>query len=72
MSKPQERQILAVVREHVRARGWPDPGDMPHVITEGGTFWRVTFDLPEGVLGGVPIVDVDKKTLQVISSCHTQ
>ena len=37
-----------------------------------GDQWEVTYELPEGMLGGAPVVLVDKKTGRVIRSFRTQ
>ena len=71
MPRSQEQAIMEVVQEHIHRRGWTVP-DLPHVITEEKTCWLVTYVLPEDMLGGVPVVRVDKKSLNVTSSCHTQ
>ncbi len=63
---------MAAAREHILAHGWPYPADLPYVITEHKTSWHVTFELPESMVGGVPEVELDKKTLKVIWSYHTQ
>jgi hypothetical protein len=73
LSESEERRIMDVVRGYIRAQpDWPDPGDLPYVITDHRTYWHVTFEQPEGAPGGVPIICVDKETLQVFGAYHTK
>ena len=34
--------------------------------------WRVTFGLPENMIGGTPVIFIDKKTLEVMHAYGTQ
>ncbi|TGK34323.1 hypothetical protein EHQ12_16470 [Leptospira gomenensis] len=34
--------------------------------------WRITYELPEGYMGGTPVVFIDKKTMQVLHAYGTQ
>lgn len=41
-------------------------------VSEQDTVWEVTHDLPDGVLGGAPVVAIDKRTCMVVRAWHTQ
>ena len=41
-------------------------------ITDTGTSWEVRKPFPKGVLGGGPVVEVDKNSLRVIRAYHEQ
>jgi len=42
------------------------------LISERGNLWQITYQLPEGTIGGVPTVIVDKRTCEVVDFHHTQ
>ena len=44
----------------------------PEVLLDRGTYWEYTFELPANVIGGVPVVEIDKQTLKVLKAYHTQ
>jgi NTF2 fold immunity protein len=44
----------------------------PPVVHDKGDAWEVEYELPSGVLGGTPVVAVEKATLKVLRSFHTQ
>lgn len=46
-------------------------GSSPRVL-EQDVVWKVTYDLPDGVLGGAPVVAIDKRTCRVVRAWHTQ
>lgn len=49
-----------------------DLREFKQVISEDAKFWELTYELPITMLGGVPIVTIDKKTCQVVRIVHTQ
>lgn len=51
---------------------WFDPGEMKRKISENGHLWELTYELPETMIGGVPIVTIDKRTCEVVRVIHTQ
>jgi hypothetical protein len=42
------------------------------VVKDEGDHWEVTYELPEDMIGGAPVVIIDKRTMQVIRSFRTQ
>ncbi len=56
------------------ARQYPffDAAGLKPLISEQGNLWRLTYELPRGTLGGVPIVTIDKRTCLVVHAEHTQ
>jgi hypothetical protein len=42
------------------------------IVSETAGFWEVTYQLPAGTLGGVPIVTIDKRTCTVVRAQHSQ
>lgn len=56
------------------ARQYPDfdPSGKTLAVREDGGQWRVTYKLPPTMLGGAPVVLLDKATLAVVRSFRTQ
>jgi hypothetical protein len=44
----------------------------PPVIRDTGDTWEVEYQLPSGVVGGTPVIVVEKANLNVVHSFHTQ
>jgi hypothetical protein len=42
------------------------------VLSEAGQLWEVTYELPKGMLGGVPIITIDKQTCTIVRAEHSQ
>ena len=42
------------------------------VIKDTGEYWRAYYELPEGMVGGSPVMIIDKRTKEVIRSFRTQ
>ena len=72
MSQPS-CDVLQVAQEYI-AKRFPsfDVTRFKPVISEQGSFTEVTYELPKGTLGGVPIMVVDRKTCRVIKAIHSQ
>ena len=49
-----------------------DPAGLKLVISETRNLWEVTYELPKGMLGGAPIITIDKRTCTVVRAEHTQ
>lgn len=64
---------LSVARQYIEKR-YPafDPTGLKPVISDDGDLWKLTYELPPNMLGGVPIVTIDKRTCTVIRAEHTQ
>jgi len=41
-------------------------------ISETDSLWELTYELPRGTLGGVPIITIDKRTCAIVRAIHTQ
>ena len=72
MSKA-ERQAIATA-EILIAKKYPDfdKAKMRIVIRSMGDHWEVSYELPSDMLGGAPVVLIDKRTGVVIRSFRTQ
>ena len=72
MSKP--KCDIAKVAEEYIAKRYPffDATGMKLVISETENRWEVTYKLPEDMLGGAPVIDIDKRTCAVVRAQLTQ
>jgi hypothetical protein len=72
MSQPR-CDMLRVAQEYI-AKRYPsfDPSGLKLVISEEGNFWQLTYELPEGMLGGAPIITIDKRTCTIVRAQHSQ
>ena len=66
MSQP--RCDAARIAEEYIAKKYPffDPNQMKLVISESENHWEVTYQLPENMLGGAPVIAIDKRTCAVV------
>jgi hypothetical protein len=64
---------LKIALEYI-ARRYPhfDPAGLKQVISERDNLWELSYELPEDMLGGVPIITIDKRTCTVVRAVHTQ
>ena len=64
---------LRVAQEYI-AKRFPsfDPAGLKPVISQTEDFWELTYELPPGTLGGVPIITVDKRSCTIVRAKHTQ
>ena len=70
----QPKCDLLQIAEAYIARRYPffvQAGTTP-VISDKGNLWEVTYELPEGMLGGAPIISIDKRTCIVVRAQITQ
>jgi hypothetical protein len=51
---------------------WKDEYARPSTVIDHGDYWEYTFPLPVGMVGGSPVVYIDKRTLQVTKMFHEQ
>jgi NTF2 fold immunity protein len=68
-----ECTVARVAERHIAVR-YPEFDSIknpPIVQNKGGT-WEVYYELPKEVLGGTPVVVIEKATLKVLRSFHTQ
>jgi hypothetical protein len=49
-----------------------DPAGLKQVISEQDNLWELTYGLPEGMLGGAPIITIEKRTCTIVRARHTQ
>lgn len=49
-----------------------DPKGMKPKISENDQIWELTYVLPDTMIGGAPIVTIDKKTCTVVRIIRTQ
>lgn len=74
-----DRTLLRIAKEHI-LKNRPEWGyeiDHPYSVRDKGSYWEVVFSLPapkdgELVLGGVPVVWIEKESMKVIRLYHTQ
>jgi hypothetical protein len=64
---------LKIALEYI-AKRYPlfDPAGLKQVISEQDNLWELTYELPEGMLGGAPIITIDKRTCTIVRARHTQ
>lgn len=51
---------------------WRDIEGLPYKVIEHAEYWEVTWELPDGVLGGSPVVYISKSDGTVVRAFHTQ
>lgn len=68
-----ETAAVSAARDYV-ATHFPefDTVKNPPLVHDNGDTWEVEYELPKGTLGGTPVIVIDKKTLEVLRSSHTQ
>lgn len=42
------------------------------IVQDRGDSWEVEYEMPAGVIGGTPVVVIEKNTLKVLRCFHTQ
>jgi NTF2 fold immunity protein of polymorphic toxin system component len=70
---PTERAVARVAERYVAIR-FPefDTVKNPPAVYDKGDSWEVEYALPSGMLGGTPVVVVQKATPNVLRTFHTQ
>jgi hypothetical protein len=70
---PAESAAAQVAQDYAATR-FPefDTVKNPPLVQDKGDSWEVEYELPKGTLGGTPVAIVDKNTLKVLRSFHTQ
>jgi hypothetical protein len=68
-----ECTVARVAERHV-AVSYPEFDTLknPPIVQDKGTSWEVYYELPKVAIGGTPVVVIDKATLKVLRSFHTQ
>lgn len=77
MSEPINRKVACVIErlaERYVVVHFPEFDTMkyPPKVFDEGTRWRVEYVFPQDMVGGTPIIFIDKKSLKVIDAYHTQ
>ena len=49
-----------------------DLKELRPTVSETDSLWELTYELPKGTLGGVPIITIDKRTCAIVRAIHTQ
>lgn len=62
-----------IAKAHI-ARHFPsfDGSGLRLLVSEQNDVWEITYDLPDGTLGGAPVVTIGKRTCAVVRARHTQ
>jgi NTF2 fold immunity protein of polymorphic toxin system component len=70
---PAERAAIETARQYV-TRHYPDfdIGNNPPIVREAAGTWEIEYELPKFMLGGTPVVVIEKDTFRVLRSYHTQ
>lgn len=71
---PQAECNVLKIAESYIAEQFPGSvsSDMKPVISKQGDSWVVTYELPIYMLGGSPVITVDKRACKVIDAYRTQ
>lgn len=68
-----EKKAVRIAEEFVAVRYTDfDKRNKKPVLTDSGANWEFTYELPENMAGGAPVVIIDKRTMKVIRSFRTQ
>ena len=69
-----KEQLLKITRDYLQKERptWVKSLDLPSIVTEHQDYWEVTFKLPDDMIGGVPVVEIDKASFIVRKAYHTQ
>ncbi len=66
--------LVETAKKHVAETHpeWKQDLSLPPVLYDKGSYWRVTFALPDDWIGGTPVVEIDKRTLKPVNIYHEQ
>jgi len=67
-------RLLDISKKYI-LKNYPDSTNVFEfnaLIEDNTTRWKITYELPELWLGGVPVIFISKDTFQVIEAYHTQ
>ena len=72
MARPK-CNFMAVAKEYIEKR-YPsfDAAGLKLLVSENENQWELRYELPAGMLGGAPVIVIDKKTCRVVHSSHEQ
>ena len=68
-----EKSLMSAAEQAVISK-WPDfkAGEKKPVLKDMGEHWEFTYELPPTMLGGAPVVIIDKKTKSIREIYRTQ
>jgi hypothetical protein len=68
-----EREVARIAEQYVAVH-YPkfDTVKNPPIVEDKGSTWEVDYKLPTDVIGGTPVIVIEKNTLKVLRSYHTQ
>lgn len=71
--KDTKNRVFEIGDEYVSTH-YPDfkKKNKKPVIKDKTGYWEFTYELPEYMIGGAPVVHIDKNSLRVIKSYRTQ
>lgn len=69
---PTEREVARVAERYVAAHYNFEMSKYPPIVHDKGDNWEIEYELPLGMIGGTPVVVVEKATSKVLRSFHTQ
>lgn len=65
--------LLKIAEQYIAKRFlWFDATGKKLMISEKGHLWQLTYQLPIDMLGGAPIITIDKRTCEVVRAVHEQ
>lgn len=67
-------RILVIAADRVR-QIFPfsdAPDKLKPIVKDKGESWEVSYQLPDGFIGGTPVVEIRKDTCEVINAYHEQ
>ena len=73
-SKTSIECTVARVAERYIATHYPDFDSVknPPIVRDNGNIWIVEYQLPEGMIGGTPFIEIEKSSFKVLRALHTQ
>ena len=70
---PIECEVARVAERYI-AIHYPDFDSTKNhpIVNDDGDRWKVAYKLPKGMIGGTPIIIIEKSTLKVLDAYRTQ
>ena len=69
----QESEVQAIAEKLVRERYKDfDMRDKKPLLKDEGDNWEFTYQLPDDMIGGAPVIIIDKRTMKIIRTYRTQ
>lgn len=65
--------VIKIAEQYI-AKTYPsfDSTGKKLVVTESANLWEITYELPPWMLGGAPIITIDKQTCRVVRARREQ